>query len=139
MVVIDRADVLDADGRNALFSGLLAAGVPALVAMTFSAKRLMPDMAAIDALIDWAETEHAKGTASGWEQNDFATPRPESDCGTADCIAGKWGIDHGWTSQFRHKNLPVWRAPDGSMSVTPSVDAVWQAFEQLISAPFQRP
>ena len=27
----------------------------------------------------------------------------------------------------------------GGQGVTPSVDAVWQAFEQLISAPFQRP
>ena len=55
MVVIDRADVLDADGRNALFAGLLAAGVPALVAMTFSAKRVMPDMAAIGGRSYWME------------------------------------------------------------------------------------
>ena len=93
------------------------------MSMPDQATTRVPDMAAIDALIDWAETEHAKGTASGWDQNDFATPRPESDCGTAYCIAGKWGIDHGWTFQFRHRNLPVWRAPDGSMSGTPSVDA----------------
>lgn len=55
MVVIDRADVLDADGRNALFAGLLAAGVPALVAMTFSAKRLMPDLSAIGGRSYWME------------------------------------------------------------------------------------
>ena len=28
---------------------------------------LVPDMAAIDALIDWAETEDSKGAASGWD------------------------------------------------------------------------
>jgi hypothetical protein len=44
-LVIDRADLLDAKGRNGLFRLLKHAGRPALVAMTFSAAKLVPDLA----------------------------------------------------------------------------------------------
>lgn len=80
---------------------------------------LVPDMAAIDALIDWAETEDSKGAASGWDQYNFATPRPEAACGTAYCVAGKWAIDHGWTSQPCH-GVMVWTSPGGRRTGSPA-------------------
>ena len=80
---------------------------------------LVPDMAAIDALIDWAETEDSKGAASGWAQYCFATPRPEAACGTAYCVAGKWAIDHGWTSQPCY-GVMVWTSPGGRRTGSPA-------------------
>ena len=80
---------------------------------------LVTDMAAIDALIDWAETEDCKGAASGWDQYNFATPRPEAACGTAYCVAGKWAIDHGWTSQPCH-GVMVWTGPGGRRTGSPA-------------------
>lgn len=81
---------------------------------------LVPDMAAIDALIDWAETEDSKGAASGWDQYNFATPRPEAACGTAYCVAGKWAIDHGWTSQPGRYGVMVWTSPGGRRTGSPA-------------------
>ena len=81
---------------------------------------LVPDMAAIDALIDWAETEDSKGAASGWDQYNFATPRPEAACGTAYCVAGKWAIDHGWTSQPGRYGIMVWTSPGGRRTGSPA-------------------
>ncbi|MBF0247045.1 MAG: hypothetical protein HQL36_03075, partial [Alphaproteobacteria bacterium] len=46
MVVLDRADCLDAAGRNGLFSMLKAAGVPALVGMMMNKPGAVPDLAA---------------------------------------------------------------------------------------------
>lgn len=43
-VLIDRADMLDSRGRNGLFSMLVAAGLPALVAMTANKAALVPDL-----------------------------------------------------------------------------------------------
>jgi len=54
-IVIDGADVLDAGGRQALVTGLLAAGVPALVGMTLSAERLMPDLSEVGGRSYWME------------------------------------------------------------------------------------
>ena len=91
---------------------------------------LVPDMAAIDALIDWAETEDSKGAASGWDQYNFATPRPEAACGTAYCVAGKWAIDHGWTSQPGRYGLTVWTSPGGRRTGSPA-DAADAAADAL--------
>lgn len=46
MVVIDGADILDKGGRNGLFGMLSEAAIPALVTMTLSAPKLVPDLAA---------------------------------------------------------------------------------------------
>lgn len=43
-VLIDRADMLDSRGRNGLFNMLVAAGLPALVAMTANKAALVPDL-----------------------------------------------------------------------------------------------
>lgn len=51
-----------------------------------------PNIAELDALVAWAESEHAKsvaGNPSEWDQGTWATARPEVSCGTACCIAGK--------------------------------------------------
>lgn len=45
VVLLDRADVLDASGRNALFSTLTGAGIGAVVAMTLNKPALAPDLA----------------------------------------------------------------------------------------------
>lgn len=48
MVVIDAADILDAQTRNGLFRLLDDAGLPALVAMTLSRREQVPDLAAAE-------------------------------------------------------------------------------------------
>ena len=54
IVIIDGADILDAAGRNAMFAGLLSdAGIPALVAMTMNAERLMPDLTSVGGNSYW--------------------------------------------------------------------------------------
>ena len=45
LVLLDRADVLDASGRDALFSTLMAADLGAIVAMTRNKASMAPDLA----------------------------------------------------------------------------------------------
>ena len=47
-VLIDRADMLDARGRNGLFGMLVEVGVPALVAMTANKPELVPNLGAME-------------------------------------------------------------------------------------------
>lgn len=47
-VLIDRADMLDSRGRNGLFNMLVAAGLPALVAMTANKAALVPDLGGME-------------------------------------------------------------------------------------------
>ena len=47
-VLIDRADMLDSRGRNGLFNMLVAAGLPALVAMTANKAALIPDLGGME-------------------------------------------------------------------------------------------
>ena len=47
-VLIDRADMLDSRGRNGLFNMLVAAGLPALVAMTANKAALVPDLGSME-------------------------------------------------------------------------------------------
>lgn len=56
----------------------------------------------IDAVIEWAEEEDAKGPMSAWDQEIWGV---EKSCGTAYCIAGKVAANAGW------------RPADGSFSM----------------------
>ena len=47
MLILDAAGVLDQKGRNGLIKMLQAAGIPALVAMTFSTPRTVPNLRAL--------------------------------------------------------------------------------------------
>lgn len=47
LLIMDGADILDREGRGQLVAGLVkAAGVPVLIGMTFSDRKLVPDLAA---------------------------------------------------------------------------------------------
>lgn len=48
IVLVDRADMLDARGRNGLFGMLVEVGIPALVAMTANKPELVPNLGAME-------------------------------------------------------------------------------------------
>lgn len=54
----------------------------------------IPDLAAIDAHIEWARTEEAKGKLSAWYQGRWA--KDDAPCGTAYCIAGHTMAQEGY-------------------------------------------